>query len=221
MKRALLWLLIPLFLYGAAPLDKRLYEEFFSSQSAKQNATDSPERDEEQLMLFGPDMEKDKTPNDHRKNAGKEDTADEKDSPLLLAWTGAGSPGQQSLFSFSDKVSIEGTRRDLVWWFRLTTQSDPPFALWQIAERPFPKSINRWDDTGLVLASGPVVNQAGLGAGKLFQIDLSQYLPPLQTSSSPQQKAYYVRVVSLDWRARPIWPASNTIVLYYGTFSPR
>ncbi|WP_287221672.1 hypothetical protein [Prosthecochloris sp.] len=220
MKRALLWLLIPLFLYGAAPLDKRLYEEFFSSQSSKKNAPDPPERDEEQFMLFGPDMKKDKTSNDHRKNAGKEDTANETSSPLLRAWTGAGSPGQQSIFSFSDKVSIEGARRDLVWWFRLTTQSNPPFALWQIAERPFPKSIDRWDDTGLVLASGPVVNQAGLGAAKLFQIDLSQYLPPLQTSSSPQLKAYYVRVVSLDSRASPIWPASNTIVLYYGIFPP-
>ncbi len=220
MKRALLWLLLPLFLNGAAPLNKKLYEQFFSSQSSDHETHGATDEDEEELLQFGPDMHKSEESGTNHGKSGNNDIGPEKNSPVLRAWTGTGSPGQQTVFSFSEMVSIDSGRKDLSWWFRITKLHDAPFALWQISESPFTQSVERWNDPDQVLASGPVVNESGLGAAMLFQLDLSRYVTAVHPDSLNRIQTCYVRVIRLDSKAQPLWPPSNTVTIYYGAFSP-
>lgn len=176
--------------------------------SAPAQATSGPYDNHPVLRLFSREKKeevKSKTETSTRKQA----------ETYLEIWTGTGTIAQQNKFLFSEKTIIDPSRKNLNWWFRLKTDKEPAFAIWQVTDIPYDASLLWKNPQGLV-ASGPVITQFGLGNAKLFEIEFEEIINRQPGKNSTATTTYYIRVIALDASGEPAGPPSNTVTAHYG-----
>lgn len=161
------------------------------------------------LRLFSREKKEEAKSNTEASTKKQEET-------YLQIWTGTGTIAQQNKFLFSEKTTIDPNRKNLNWWFRLKTDNEPAFVIWQVTDTPFNDASLLWKEPQGLVASGPAITLFGLGNAKLFEIEFEEIVNRQPGKSSTANTTYYIRVIALDASGEPAGPPSNTVTAHYG-----